>query len=431
MNRLPALLLCLAVACGSAQKTDEPPAVDPSAASGAPAAPAVADASVTSKDDEAQAARDRAHIAAVQKAVNDTTAARHGCWELAATDDFELSGDVVLALSFGESGQVARAEVRSDGTGDKVLVACLTDLYTKYQWPPVFRAGDAIQVPFSFGAPRGQYTVRYDRVVAAASLGAKVGGAISPTLSAHVLIDQSNSGNGAAAMTILQLRDGIEVPLHRHPSAELLYVSAGTGVVFGLDGKRRGRKVTRGDAIYIAAGTAHGFTHTGAKTTVMVQLYAPGGPEQRFKSGAKTGTTPVSAAEIKRHPRRFPRPIVARTSRVKPLSIAGGKGRVRILFDARRAKDRAAYLGVIELDAKLAIPAHRHGKATELLLITKGSGVVTVDGKRFSVARGTAVQIPTNIEHAFEATTDVEAIQFYTPSGPEQRFRGKTKQPAK
>jgi quercetin dioxygenase-like cupin family protein len=377
--------------------------------------------------DEAQAARDRAQIAAVQKAVNETKAVRHTCWELGATDDFDLTGAVALKLKFGDKGQVVQTHVVRDETGDKVLVSCLRDLYSKYRWPPVFRAGDAIQLPFSFQAPRAQYTVRYDRVAAAAAKGAKVGGVLSPKFSAHVLVDQKSTGNGAAAITILTARDGLEVPMHRHSSAELLYVSSGEGRVFGLDGKRRATKVAAGTAIYIPAGTAHGFVHTGKADTVLVQLYAPGGPEQRFKTGNTRGTTPVTAQEQKRRPRRFPRPIVVRKSKVKPLSIAGGKGQVRILLDEARVKDKAAYLGIISMQAGVKIPAHRHAKASELLLMTKGAGVLVVDGKRYPVARGTAIQIPTNIEHAFEATADVEAIQFYSPSGPEQRFRGVTK----
>ena len=425
LSVLSALSVLLVVgACGGSQseRTVTPPPL-----------PAVADAGPAdaAPEDDKQAARDRAQIAAVQKAVNDTKVVRHACWAIAAADDFDVGGAISLKLRFGENGQVKTATVAKDSTGDPVLAACLKKLYTKYTWPPVFRDADAIELPFSFSAPRAQYTVRYDQVVAAAQLGAKVGGVLSPTLTAHVLLDTANTGNGAAALTILEIKDGAHVPLHRHGAAELLYTSSGEGVVYGLGGRKRGVKLRAGMAVYVPAGTAHAFVHTGKKPAVFVQLYAPGGPEQRFKTGAKGGMTPVSPKELKRRPRRFPTPIVVDSAKVKPLAIKGlqgpGTGSVRILMDAKRTKDKAAYMGLLRIDGAVSVPAHRHPGATEILLITSGRGMMIVDGTRHPVERGTAIQIPSNMEHSFMAETNIEAIQFYTPSGPEQRFRSITK----
>jgi mannose-6-phosphate isomerase-like protein (cupin superfamily) len=69
------------------------------------------------------------------------------------------------------------------------------------------------------------------------------------------------------------------------------------------------------------------------------------------------------------------------------------------------------------------VPTHVHEASTELLYIRAGTGVMTVGSLEYPVTAGMAVQIPPGVEHGFTATSEIDALQFYSPSGPEQRFK--------
>ena len=60
-----------------------------------------------------------------------------------------------------------------------------------------------------------------------------------------------------------------------------------------------------------------------------------------------------------------------------------------------------------------------------MVLVLEGQGTMTIAGESYPIAPMTAVQIPPGVEHAvvFEGDAPVRALQVYTPSGPEQRFR--------
>jgi mannose-6-phosphate isomerase-like protein (cupin superfamily) len=357
---------------------------------------------------------DAMRIAAIEKAVNDTGAARHECWAFAAADDFRLRGRVSLRFTFAASATAA-VEVVSDQPGDPRLSECLVQLYQAYVWPRVFEPGQSIVLPFDFQAPDAQYTVAARYVEPARLAEGK--------LEVAVLIDEKNSGNGAGALSTLILSGGMEVPLHRHSSAEILYVKSGRGLIYGLGGRKKAVRVGPGHGIYIPAGTAHAFVHQGDEPARLVQLYTPAGPEKRFKGGPDVGTTPVSEAEARRPARGHPVPFIIK----KPSEhvIAGGDARVAIYFDQSVTGDRAASMGVFTARPGARVPPHRHAAESEILLVTRGAGSMTVAGESYPIEPMTAVQVPANIEHSFEVTGEepVEAIQFYTPAGPEQRFK--------
>lgn len=360
---------------------------------------------------------DELRIAAIEDAVNSTLGARHECWAFAAADDYRLTGEVVLGLSFG-SADTAAVEVLSDTAGDARLVACLRELYGAYRWPSVFEPGQSIELPLSFKAPQGQYTIAARYVDPSEHAGGK--------LAVWVLLDEANTGNGAASLALLSMKDGMEVPLHRHGVAEVLYVHSGEGVVYGLGTAGKGTRVGPGHAIYIPAGTAHGFTHKGSEPMVMVQVYTPAGPEKGFTrgaaAGATAGTTPVPPSE-RAGVRGVATPIVVKKPEV--FSMAGGAGSLSLYFDEARTGDRSAYLGIFSAQPGTVVPAHRHETSTEILLVLEGGGTMTVAGEPYPVAPMTAIQVPSNIEHAFtvESAEPVRAVQLYTPAGPEQRFK--------
>jgi mannose-6-phosphate isomerase-like protein (cupin superfamily) len=92
-----------------------------------------------------------------------------------------------------------------------------------------------------------------------------------------------SSGRGASkdvALSVLSLAAGGAVPEHTHAKeTELLYVLSGTGSMV-IDGVTL--PVTPTTVVQIPKGTPHQATFTEA--TRAIQLYTPGGPEQRFKA---------------------------------------------------------------------------------------------------------------------------------------------------
>jgi quercetin dioxygenase-like cupin family protein len=102
--------------------------------------------------------------------------------------------------------------------------------------------------------------------------------------------------------------------------------------------------------------------------------------------------------------------------------IAGGKGRVDMLLQTP-----GAYAGRLHLDAGTAVPEHAHDGSSEVLFVLAGTGELIVDGQAYPAAAQSALHIPAGSKHSFKATSDFDAIQFYVPGGPEQRFKGPAK----
>lgn len=352
-------------------------------------------------------------LAVIESAINAHGVATHTCWSMAAADDYRVAGRVLLRLTFGGGGQVATVAVEGDTVEDPVLIECLSEMWKASQWPAeLFAAGDQIRLPpFEFVAPEGQYVVNARHAVLYEIGADKKSGA-------SLLIDYKNSGNSAGALTLLTLKPGFKAPLHQHTSAEVLYVLSGTGTLSGHRRSGKPETVSAGTAIYIPAGAPHAFD-AGAEPVVVLQLYAPGGPEQRFKGVDVGGTEPV-----KKRGRRDPEVKTRSHAQVKSYTVAGGKGTASLLFDAESAPDNVSSVGGLTLQGKTAIPQHIHANSTEILFIIEGGGIMTVAGEAREVGRLDAIQIPPGVDHAFVAGDEtVKAIQFYTPSGPEQRFK--------
>lgn len=367
---------------------------------------------------EADAGVDRVEaeqVAAIAAALNHYGPAVHTCWSRAAADDLRVEGAVTLRVVLGDGGKAAAVEVDGDEVGDEVLRKCLVELWTDVRWPELFATGDEIRLPpLSFVAPRSQYVV-----AAAHAVSYPLGK--DGTSHATVLLDYKNSANSAVALTALSAAQGLVVPMHVHSSAEILYLLKGEGVLTDAGGVRRAVTVGAGTGIYIPAGAPHGFEATAAEPTVLLQLYAPPGPEQRFKGVDIGGTTLVERTR-----RSDPRPLVRAHSQAPSYVIAGGKGKVSMLFDLENAPGGGSSLAGITFAAGTAVPTHIHESSTEVIFIIEGGGTMTVDGVAREVARWDAIQVPPGVEHSFVAGAEtVKAIQLYTPAGPEQRFKGK------
>ena len=420
-----ALLGLAGCAGGAAQKggAAAAPAGEPAAAGAASAGPSQApaqDDTARSELGDGETPAERAVVAAVEKAVNDNARAMFGCWARGAADNFHLEGQVTLALEVGKDGTGQAVRVVKDTTDDPVVVDCLKQLWMKTHWPAEV-AGQTIQLPpVDYHAPAAQYRVR-GADAPRHPLG-KSGPAAAST--AQVLLDEDNTGNGSAALTLLEMAPGMTVPMHQHPdSAELIYILSGKARLLG----RRPRTVAAGDALYIPAGAPHGVENRGKQPVVAVQLYAPAGPEQRFLGRPATGTMPVTG-----RPAARPRPRVVATRAAHAYPGPGGTGQVRILFDQKAAGDTASSLEALTLAPGAVVPPHRHPASSEYLYVIEGAGVLTVAGEELALGPGDAVQIPSGIEHAFKVTgtVPVKSLQFYTPSGPEQRFRKPARPPA-
>ena len=99
------------------------------------------------------------------------------------------------------------------------------------------------------------------------------------------LLDVAHTGNRAVYLGKLEAEPGVEVPRHAHAGAEeIIFVTAGAGELtvgsekFPFEGP---------EALYIPAGQPHAVKFTGTDKAELVQIYAPAGPEDRYKD-AKT-----------------------------------------------------------------------------------------------------------------------------------------------
>ncbi|MSQ81873.1 MAG: cupin domain-containing protein [Myxococcales bacterium] len=100
------------------------------------------------------------------------------------------------------------------------------------------------------------------------------------------LLHNLDTGSPEAALSVLVLAPGAQVPVHVHPSsAEFLYIESGTcelviGGVKSVAGP--------GSAVRIPAGVPHSAKVISAVQSLRaVQFYVGPGPEQRFKPAAK------------------------------------------------------------------------------------------------------------------------------------------------
>jgi quercetin dioxygenase-like cupin family protein len=122
----------------------------------------------------------------------------------------------------------------------------------------------------------------------------------------RMLFEPANTGRTSAYLGVLEADPGAEIPRHAHPgSAEVLYVVSGGGeltvgsekIPFGPD-----------EAIHLPENQPHAAKFTGPDKTIMIQLYAPAGPEQRFKN-PQAGRAAAPAAPA---PAKTPAPAAPR-----------------------------------------------------------------------------------------------------------------------
>lgn len=100
------------------------------------------------------------------------------------------------------------------------------------------------------------------------------------------LLLNADTGSKEAALSVLTLAPGAEVPEHVHEgSTELLYIEAGA-CELTVGGVKL--QAGPGSAVRIAAGVKHSARVTSAVQSLRaVQVYVGSGPEQRFRAVGK------------------------------------------------------------------------------------------------------------------------------------------------
>jgi len=360
-------------AAGRAGATAEPPAAPERAGPGTPGS--------------------EPQLAAIQKAMNELDEAAQQCWAAAATERFDIEGEIALQIDV--AAERSAAQIVRDTAHNARLAACLVQLMAAYRWaPPLF--GQTIQLPFKFRATDGQNTV--DRTLVAWNGQARV--------SVAVLLDENSTGNDAASMFELAIAQGGTTGVRRADRAELWYF-LGDGEVSWPAGGRHA--VAAGDMLYVPRGGARAIAAPSGSLHAMLVM-VPGGREGAARGGALP--TPELPAGV--HPA---------TPVVLPASRARTYGPAMIYADAAVIPDRSLAASLLAVPAGGRVAEHVHASETEMLYLLAGAGTLTVNGTALPITATSVVQIPRNTRHGFVATSDVRAVQIYTPAGPEQRFK--------
>ncbi|MBL9013604.1 MAG: cupin domain-containing protein [Myxococcales bacterium] len=384
--RAAALLLAAAACSSPAAKPATPPA--PAGGSSAPG--------------DAPSASDEEKLAAIQKAMNELDEAVQGCWAMAATDRFDIEGDVKAQIDIGSPAGTT-ATVLEDTTRARRLSDCVVAVLQGYPWaPPLY--GQSIQLPFRFRAPSGQNVI--DRKLVAWN------GQGNKAVSLAVLIDDANTGNDAASLVEVALRAGGSLGMRTATRTELWYfLGPATVAAVGRQGKQQ---VAAGDMAYVPKGGARDII-AGAADVHAVLVILPGGKEGAARAGALP-TPPLDAV--------LSAPVGATILRA---SAAKTFGPATIYAEPSITNDRSFAAEILQLKAGTTVSEHVHAGETELLYVLAGAGTMTIAGTQLAITSTSVVQVPPNTKHAFTASADVTALQIYTPAGPEQRFKNPPK----
>lgn len=327
--------------------------------------------------------------------MNELDKAAQQCWAVAATERFDIAGEIALQIDIAAPPAPASASVVRDTAHSARLSACLVALMAGYRWaPPLY--GQAIQLPFRFRAPDGQNTI--DRALVAWN---GQGG-----VSVAVLLDEASTGSAAASMFELAVAAGGTTGLRRAERAELWYFLAAGRV--GSPGGNH--PVSAGDMMYVPRGGAREVAATAGDLHAMVVM-VPGGRE----GAARAGALPTPALT--------PGGSRPKSPVILPASAATVDGPSTRYAGAAEIPDRTFAASVLTVPAGGALAEHRHAGEAELLYVLAGVGTLTVDGVALPVTASSVVQIPKNTRHAFMATSAFRAVQIFTPAGSEQRVQ--------
>ena len=356
--------------------------------------------------------------AQVEAALREHAADVHGCYARALAPDMTAHGKVTARLVLGDGGHVTKAEIVDDDLNSPAATSCLKERLLAWNLPGLGPSGTELVLPFLFEPGGAQHAVKLADVEPVPKAQPKA----TPPLQTWLLIDEKSAGAKKATLAIVQVGAKAKIAMHKHPSsAEILYVLDGHGRLL-IPGAAEPEKLEPGTAVFIKAGTAHSIDNqSGSKNLRLLQSFVPPGPEVVLRDRSKAGGTEVIKGTAPNAPAGAYK--VVREDDVKPLTIAGGKAKVRILLDKESTGEEAAYLGVLEADAGAKVPEHKHDKSDEILFVVKGDAKTVIGGAATPGEDETAVHIPENTLHTATFAAPTRAIQIYAPAGPEQRFK--------
>jgi quercetin dioxygenase-like cupin family protein len=378
-------LACAAALVAACSQPAKPMRVDPPLESDSEQ-PAPIDAPAPNQEEK---------LAAIQKAMNELDEAAQGCWAMAATDRFDIEGELTVMVDITATS--AKAQVVTDTAHNGKLAACVVELLGGYRWAPPLH-GETIQLPFKFRAPDGQSVI--DRKLVEWHGQSKT--------SVAVLLDENNTANAAASMFEIAIEAGGQTGWRKADRTELWYFLTPAGIVNPPTSKAEYREVAMGDMMYVSAGEVRNVRALTSQAARAVVIVTPGGRE----GTARAGALPTPTAEpAKTTPKR--------------LAAADAKtyGPVTIFLDGGIVKATPLAASILALPAGANVAEHVHANETELLYILDGSGTLTIAGQDVAVSPTSVIQIPPNTKHAFAVTAALRAVQLYTPAGPEQRFK--------
>lgn len=389
MARLLAGVVALAAACSQPVDRKGPQGPGPGSAVEPVAAPV--DAPEPSEEER---------LAAIQKAMNELDEAAQGCWAaVAAAERFDVEGELVALVDIAPAA--AKASLVRDTARNPRLAACLVALLEQYRWAPPLH-GQAIQLPFQFRAPKGGQNVVDRRLVPWKQQG---------KVAVSVLLDEANTGNAAASMFDLKIDAGGTTGMRKTDRAELWFFD-GDAEIKSANGKVQ-KTLGMGFA-YVPAGGAREIIAPKDEALAATLVVVPGGREGSARMGAlptqELGTRAVAVG-----------PTLVESTDAK--TYARGMSKYAIVVEPATIKASTVAATHLDLAAGTQIPEHVHEKETELLYVTSGEGTMTVNGVAIAVTPHSVIQVPPNTKHGFVAKSGVVAIQYYTPAGPEQRFK--------
>jgi quercetin dioxygenase-like cupin family protein len=357
------------------------------------------------------------------------------CFEKALADTLDVAGKVELAVDVGAEGRVTKTAPALDEPKSPVLLACLQASAATWTLAGI-DPGSTVIVPLAFEGQAAQFTLKAadapDHGPAAPGNKKRPGApspSTTPPFSVKLLVDEATMRATKASLSLLTVAPASRIAMHKHPGSEILYVLKGHARVLSQPGTPPER-LDEGMAMFIPPGAPHVIENMGRQTpVVLLDAFTPMGPERVYRDPSDPvgrgnfevmhgAPPPVSGAA----PVNLP---VVTASKIEPVTIAGGKGRVRMLLSPENTGGSSASLDVLEADPGLEIPRHEHAGSAEILYVVSGAGELTVGAEKIPFGPDEAIHIPENQPHAVKFTGPDKTImiQLYAPAGPEQRFK--------
>lgn len=364
------------------------------------------------------------------------------CFEKALADKLDVAGKIELAVDVGDGGRVTKAAPALDEVKSPILLACLSQSAQTWTLAGI-DAGSTVIVPLAFEGQAAQFTIKVEdapdhgppapgskpnKKPAPPKPGAPPPPA--PPFSVKLLVDEATMRARQASLSQLTVSPANRIAMHKHPGAEILYVLKGHARILGAAGTQP-EKLDEGMAVFIPPNMPHVIENMGRQSpVVLLQVFAPMGPERVYRD--PTDAAGRAAFEVVRGAATAPagaKLTVATASKVEPIAVAGGKGRVRMLLAPSETGHPNAYLGVLEADPGAEIPRHSHPGSAEILFVVSGAGDLTVGSETIPFAADQAIHLPENQPHAakFKGPDKTVMVQIYAPAGPEQRFTAPAK----